>query len=189
MGGTPKRQQRPPSDAQSSHFHAESPPATARRRMWTHGTTACSPEADRGWRYGRARAQRAGTGARGWQSGWARDLEGSTESILRPTARGGGRFNDGSPSHCTEDGGEDGRRCLLQVLCTPPPCISYANVHNYYSPYTYCSLAINSGKFSDRSPPTDLRPLIQCIPRHGGEAAVTVHPQIRRRRRRHSSSG
>ena len=22
----------------------------------------------------------------------------------------------------------------------PPPCISYAKVHNYYSPYTYCSL-------------------------------------------------
>ena len=71
----------------------------------------------------------------------------------------------------------------------PPPCISYANVHNYYAPYAYCSLAINSGKFSDRSPPTDLCPRIQCIPRHGGEAAVTVHPQIRRRRRRHSSSG
>ena len=23
---------------------------------------------------------------------------------------------------------------------TPPPCISYANVHNYYGPYAYCSL-------------------------------------------------
>ena len=22
----------------------------------------------------------------------------------------------------------------------PPRCISYANVHNYYSPYAYCSL-------------------------------------------------
>ena len=22
----------------------------------------------------------------------------------------------------------------------PPPCISYANVHNYYGPYAYCSL-------------------------------------------------
>ena len=22
----------------------------------------------------------------------------------------------------------------------PPPCISYANVHNYYSPCSYCSL-------------------------------------------------
>ena len=27
-----------------------------------------------------------------------------------------------------------------------------------------CCLAINSGKFSDRPPPTDLRPRIQCIP-------------------------
>ena len=23
---------------------------------------------------------------------------------------------------------------------TPPPCISYTNVHNYYGPYAYCSL-------------------------------------------------
>ena len=23
---------------------------------------------------------------------------------------------------------------------TPPPCISYANVHNYCGPYAYCSL-------------------------------------------------
>ena len=23
---------------------------------------------------------------------------------------------------------------------TPPPSISYANVHNYYGPYAYCSL-------------------------------------------------
>ena len=23
---------------------------------------------------------------------------------------------------------------------TPPPCISYANVRNYYGPYTHCSL-------------------------------------------------
>ena len=22
----------------------------------------------------------------------------------------------------------------------PPPCISYANVHNYYGPYAYCDL-------------------------------------------------
>ena len=48
----------------------------------------------------------------------------------------------------------------------PPPCISYANAHNYYSPYAYRSLAINSGKFSVRSPPTDLCPLIQCIVSH-----------------------
>ena len=24
--------------------------------------------------------------------------------------------------------------------CTPPPCISYANVRNYYGPYAHCSL-------------------------------------------------
>ena len=24
--------------------------------------------------------------------------------------------------------------------CTPPPCISYANVWNYYGPYAHCSL-------------------------------------------------
>ena len=24
----------------------------------------------------------------------------------------------------------------------PPPCICYANVRNYYGPYTHCSLAI-----------------------------------------------
>ena len=78
---------------------------------------------------------------------------------------------------------------LPLFLVNPPPCISYANVHNYYGPYTYCSLAINSGMFSDRSPPTDLCPLIQCIHRHGGEAAVAVHPPIRRQRRRHGSSG
>ena len=24
--------------------------------------------------------------------------------------------------------------------CTPQPCISYASVPNYYSPYAYCSL-------------------------------------------------
>ena len=28
----------------------------------------------------------------------------------------------------------------LKITQYPPPCISYANVHNYYSPYTYCSL-------------------------------------------------
>ena len=28
----------------------------------------------------------------------------------------------------------------FNVLLPPPPCISYANVHNYYGPYTYCSL-------------------------------------------------
>ena len=22
----------------------------------------------------------------------------------------------------------------------PPPCVSYANVHNYYGPYAYCNL-------------------------------------------------
>ena len=27
-----------------------------------------------------------------------------------------------------------------------PPCISYANVHNYYGPYAYCSLAIERWK-------------------------------------------
>ena len=26
------------------------------------------------------------------------------------------------------------------VSYTPPPCISYANVRNYYGPYTHCSL-------------------------------------------------
>ena len=34
-------------------------------------------------------------------------------------------------------------QCLTQVrrFCyTPPPCISYADVHNYYSPYACCSL-------------------------------------------------
>ena len=25
-------------------------------------------------------------------------------------------------------------------LTLPPPCISYANVHNFYGPYAYCSL-------------------------------------------------
>ena len=52
--------------------------------------------------------------------------------------------------------------CLTNEV-PPPPCISYANVHNYDGPYAYCGLAVNSGKFSDRSPPTDLCPLIQCI--------------------------
>ena len=29
----------------------------------------------------------------------------------------------------------------LPNVCTPPPpCISYANVRNYYGPYAYCSL-------------------------------------------------
>ena len=27
----------------------------------------------------------------------------------------------------------------------PPPCISYANVHNYYGPYAYCSLGQGCG--------------------------------------------
>ena len=34
-------------------------------------------------------------------------------------------------------------------VCTqypPPPCISYANVHNYYGPYAYCSLGKGVGK-------------------------------------------
>ena len=26
------------------------------------------------------------------------------------------------------------------VSYPPPPCISYANVHNYYGPYAYCGL-------------------------------------------------
>ena len=42
-----------------------------------------------------------------------------------------------------------------------------------------CCLATNSGKFSDRSPPTDLRPRIQYIPKQS---------QAWRRSRRHSSS-
>ena len=30
---------------------------------------------------------------------------------------------------------------LQCATCTPPPpCISYANVRNYYGPYAYCSL-------------------------------------------------
>ena len=32
------------------------------------------------------------------------------------------------------------KKSSLCALCTPPPCISYANVHNYYGPYAYCSL-------------------------------------------------
>ena len=28
----------------------------------------------------------------------------------------------------------------LRMACTPPPCISYANVRNYYGPYAHCSL-------------------------------------------------
>ena len=26
------------------------------------------------------------------------------------------------------------------LVVTPPPCISYANVPNYYGPYAHCSL-------------------------------------------------
>ena len=29
---------------------------------------------------------------------------------------------------------------FFPIGCTPPPCISYANAHNYYGPYAYCSL-------------------------------------------------
>ena len=28
----------------------------------------------------------------------------------------------------------------LIAVVPPPPCISYANVHNYHGPYAYCSL-------------------------------------------------
>ena len=41
--------------------------------------------------------------------------------------------------------------------------------------YARRSLAINSGKFSDRSPPTDLCPRIQCIP-----AVAWTRPWLRR---------
>ena len=37
----------------------------------------------------------------------------------------------GSMNLCAMPGGRPG--------LVPPPCISYANVHNYYSPYAYCS--------------------------------------------------
>ena len=32
------------------------------------------------------------------------------------------------------------RKPLPQAYPPPPPCISYANVRNYYGPYTHCSL-------------------------------------------------
>ena len=31
-------------------------------------------------------------------------------------------------------------RCEATTAYPPPPCISYANVHNYSGPYAYCSL-------------------------------------------------
>ena len=31
-------------------------------------------------------------------------------------------------------------KCRTASLTPPPPCTSYANVHNYYGPYAYCSL-------------------------------------------------
>ena len=34
----------------------------------------------------------------------------------------------------------------LQGGYPPPPCISYANVRNYYGPYAHCSLAIEQWK-------------------------------------------
>ena len=73
----------------------------------------------------------------------------------------------------------------------PPPCISYANVRNCYAPYAHCSLAMNGGKFSDRSPPTNLCPLIQSIVsgtaatpppqfihKYGAGGAATVRPFV-----------
>ena len=33
---------------------------------------------------------------------------------------------------------EDASLCC--IMNTPPPCISYANVQNYYGAYAYCSL-------------------------------------------------
>ena len=47
----------------------------------------------------------------------------------RPRAGGGLSPNDGSPQ---PQGGA--------YTISPLPCISYANVHNYYGPYAYCSL-------------------------------------------------
>ena len=36
---------------------------------------------------------------------------------------------------------EHGLLSSVDSVCTPSPlCISYASVHNYYDPYTYCSL-------------------------------------------------
>ena len=43
-------------------------------------------------------------------------------------------------------GGYDDLRAGTTKYHPPPLCISYANVHNYYSPYAYCSLAIEQWK-------------------------------------------
>ena len=69
--------------------------------------------------------------------------------------------HDTKPTHYMPGSPQAG--CMSTMILPPRPCISHANVRNYYGPYAHCSLAINSGKFSDRSPPTDLCPLIQCI--------------------------
>ena len=53
---------------------------------------------------------------------------------------------------------------LPSMYPPPPPCISYANVRNYYGPYAHCSLdkgvayLQSGGKSSITSPPTDVCP-------------------------------
>ena len=56
--------------------------------------------------------------------------------ILHPWGGGGLRL---AFLHLWKGGG-GGIHNPLCKLPPPPPCISYANVHNYYGPYAYCSL-------------------------------------------------
>ena len=41
-----------------------------------------------------------------------------------------------------------------QIMLPPPLCISYANVHNYYGPYAYCSLDQGVACAQHIQPPT-----------------------------------
>ena len=36
--------------------------------------------------------------------------------------------------------GEQHMNMHNRIIVPPPPCISYANVRNYYGPYAHCSL-------------------------------------------------
>ena len=67
---------------------------------------------------------------RGGGPGDGRAEEGGTSPGPPRTTR------EGAPSQ----GGWVGVTGGGYIDVAPPPCISYANVHNYYSPYTCCSL-------------------------------------------------
>ena len=72
------------------------------------------------------------------------------QSFKRPQGLGGGgggKTHSANRTGPRQGNGVPGLRGLCPVrvpapchnLTPPPPCLSYANVHNYYGPYAYCS--------------------------------------------------